>query len=162
MSNALRVLEDKELKPGISCQVVHDPSANRVYFNVSNQRRIEVEVRFEWTQLDNLRILSSYDFMNYKLFEVNGTESGADSSALSKPNLLDRTDGLGRTHLKPGDDILCAVLEVQDKAQANSFSYAYKFLATETLSMLPPVTRVIESTEIRPGEIGRASCRERV
>jgi hypothetical protein len=129
MSSSVKVLESKEVKTNLLGEALYDSSSFRLSYRITNQRTVPVEVRVQWTALSNLEV----------------ADVDVDTPALSG------ADALGRTVLQPGEAQVCAVLRTIDRAAG--FSYSYRVLATETVTTLPAVSRVIERTEIRPGVV---------
>lgn len=129
MSGSVKVLESKEVKSNLLGEALYDSSSFRLSYRLTNQRTVPVEVRVQWTSLSNLEVA-----------DVDPATPDLTSS-----------DSLGRTVLQPGEAQVCAVLRSIDRAAG--FSYSYRILATETISTLPAVSRVIERTEIRPGVV---------
>ncbi len=68
---------------------------------------------------------------------------------------LQGIDEFGRTTLAPNQSKICSILSARNPS--TGFSYTHKVFAVDSASLLPPVSRVIERTEIRPGVVAVAN-----
>jgi len=125
MSEGVKILENRKIRDQIYGEAKYDTDHNRLTYTLTNKRTSAVEVRMIWSNLNNLEVVQA------------------------EQREIPYIDKYGRTTLQPGQSKVCAILAAQNPAAG--FNYNYSVVVSEVGNVLPPVSRIIERTEIRTG-----------